>query len=65
MGKRVAYIYETPKKSKDDKGKIKVVWGEITKPHGNSGVVQARFRTNLPPQSFGDYVRIMLYPSNI
>jgi large subunit ribosomal protein L35Ae len=37
----------------------------LTVSTGNSGVVRAQFRHNLPPQTFGATVRVMLYPSNI
>ncbi|KAL1619477.1 60S ribosomal protein L33B [Neofusicoccum ribis] len=62
-GKRVAFVYRAKKEVRGSK--IRVIWGKVTRPHGNSGVVRAQFRNNLPPQSFGASVRIMLYPSSI
>jgi len=63
LGKRIAFVYRA---SKEVRGtKIRVIWGKITRPHGNSGVVRAQFRNNLPPKTFGASVRIMLYPSSI
>lgn len=62
-GKRVAFVY---KASKERQGsKIRVIWGKVTRPHGNSGIVRAKFNHNLPPRSFGASVRVMLYPSSI
>ncbi|KAF2669227.1 60S ribosomal protein L35Ae [Microthyrium microscopicum] len=62
-GKKVAYVYRAQKEIRGTK--IRVIWGKITRPHGNSGVVRAQFKDNLPPKSFGAAVRIMLYPSNV
>lgn len=67
-GKRVAYVYKgqvARKVSAAKPTKFRVVWGKIVKPHGTNGVVQAKFATNLPPQSYGKPVRVFLYPSNI
>lgn len=63
LGKRVAYIYKAKKEIRGTK--IRVIWGKITRPHGNSGCVRAKFKHNLPPSTFGASVRIMLYPSTI
>jgi large subunit ribosomal protein L35Ae len=64
LGKHVAYVYKGQKA--DAKGsRTRVIWGKITRPHGNSGAVRAKFSVALPPASFGSAVRVMLYPSNI
>jgi len=63
LGKRIAYVYRA--KRPIEGSKVRVIWGRITRPHGNSGVVKTKFRNNLPPHSFGASVRVMLYPSSI
>ncbi|KAI4093929.1 MAG: hypothetical protein LQ344_002527 [Seirophora lacunosa] len=63
LGKKIAFVYRARKEIRGTK--IRVIWGKVTRPHGNSGVVRAQFRRNLPPKSFGASVRIMLYPSSV
>ncbi|RYO75139.1 hypothetical protein DL766_006654 [Monosporascus sp. MC13-8B] len=60
---KVAYCYKGQKEVRGTK--IRVIWGKVTRPHGNSGVVRAKFTSPLPSKSFGASVRIMLYPSSI
>jgi large subunit ribosomal protein L35Ae len=55
LGKRLVYVYRTKKG-------YKTIWGRICSPHGNNGVVKARFSHNLPPKAIGGSLRIMLYP---
>ena len=62
-GKKVAYIYKAAKSVNNTK--YRVVWGKVMRPHGNNGVVRCKFKTNLSPESMGESVRIMLYPSRV
>ena len=63
MGKRIAFLYRAKKKVKkhgDVKpSKYRVLWGRVTRPHGNGGVVRAKFKRNITPKSFGATVRVV------
>lgn len=58
LGKRVAFVYRA--KKADKKGnKTRKIWGKVTRVHGNSGVVRAKFAVPLPPRSFGASLRVV------
>ncbi len=60
FGKRVAYIYKTKSGQKDKR--FRTIWGRISRAHGNTGAVLARFNTNLPARAIGSTLRVMLFP---
>lgn len=45
----MAYIYKA--KTKQNGSHYRCIWGKVARPHGNSGVVRAKFKSNLPPKS--------------
>uniref|UniRef100_A0A915L663 Large ribosomal subunit protein eL33 n=1 Tax=Romanomermis culicivorax TaxID=13658 RepID=A0A915L663_ROMCU len=63
MGKACVYMYKAAKKTKCPNRqkwtRVRTIWGRITRPHGASGAVRAKFKRNLPGKAMGRRIRVV------
>ena len=72
-GKRCCFVYHGYKEKRGvryakaplRRSNTRAVWGRVTKPHGGSGAVRAKFKNALPGTALGHRVRVYLYPSKV
>lgn len=64
VGKRCVYVFKAKtRKSLPQKpyikSRVRAIWGKVTRLHGSTGSVRARFRKNLPGHAMGQPIRIV------
>lgn len=74
IGKRVCYVYHGKKvrrcvrwsKAPARRSTTRALWGRVSRPHGNSGMLRVKFNgATIPASAIGRRVRVYLYPSRI
>lgn len=64
VGKRCVYVFKAKTRKAVPqkpyiKSRVRAIWGKVTRLHGNTGCVRARFRKNLPGHAMGQRIRIV------
>lgn len=64
VGKRCVYVFKAKtRKSLPQKpyikSRVRAIWGKVTRLHGSTGSVRARFRKNLPGHAMGQPIRVV------